>query len=89
MIRLLAPGTQVTLRRDTVQPNRDRFNRLLRYVARIYVELTRGAPLLVQRPPLPARSSHIASRMSMLWEVAIQTNPSIEIFCTIYSSTPT
>lgn len=35
MIRLLPPGTQVTLRRDTIQPNRDRYDRLLRYVARV------------------------------------------------------
>lgn len=34
LIRLLPPGTQVTLRRDTIQPNRDRYDRLLRYVAR-------------------------------------------------------
>ena len=31
--RLLAPGTRVTLARDTIQPNRDRYQRLLRYVA--------------------------------------------------------
>ena len=34
LIRLLPPGTRVTLRRDTIQPNRDRYDRLLRYVAR-------------------------------------------------------
>ena len=34
LIRLLPPGARVTLRRDTIQPNRDRYNRLLRYVAR-------------------------------------------------------
>ena len=31
--RLLPPGTRVSLRRDAIQPNRDRYNRLLRYVA--------------------------------------------------------
>ena len=31
--RLLAPGTRVTLARDTIQPNRDRYQRLLRYIA--------------------------------------------------------
>ena len=31
--RLLAPGTRVTLAKDTIQPNRDRYQRLLRYVA--------------------------------------------------------
>lgn len=34
LIRLLPSGTHVTLRRDTIQPNRDRYDRLLRYVAR-------------------------------------------------------
>ena len=33
LARLLAPGTRVTLARDTIQPNRDRYHRLLRYVA--------------------------------------------------------
>ena len=31
--RLLAPGTRVTLARDTIQPNHDRYERLLRYIA--------------------------------------------------------
>lgn len=34
LIRMLAPGRRVTLGRDTIQPNRDRYTRLLRYVAR-------------------------------------------------------
>lgn len=32
--RLLPPGLRVTLRRDSLQPNRDRYQRLLRYVGR-------------------------------------------------------
>ncbi|HEV7567356.1 MAG TPA: thermonuclease family protein [Microbacteriaceae bacterium] len=32
--RLLPPGTRVTVRRDSIQPNRDRYQRLLRYVGR-------------------------------------------------------